>query len=101
MKSINDLFERTSLHALGTFIVDPDKAMRILEEREPPLEARMESAYDGLRLALLNGGENRSERVRRAADEIRDVAWYAGFLAGMKAGARVVLALTDAGEVLP
>lgn len=100
MHSMKEILERTSLRALGAFVTDDSIPLGELLEEAATQEEQARRFTDDLHLAIRNGGAQAEERAQRVLVAGRDAAWQAGFCAGMKAGARIVLSLTDEGEVV-
>ena len=65
------------------------------EERSE--EETLGMIQDDLGLALRNGGDNLKVRLERVVEEAWKQGKQAGFLAGMQAGARIILSLTGEG----
>lgn len=78
-----------------------------MEFIKPPVEVRYREELseeetlgmirDDLGLALRNGGDNLKVRLERVVEEAWKQGKQAGFLAGMQAGARIILSLTGEG----
>lgn len=100
MHDMRAILERTSLRALGTFVTDASIPLEELLGEETTQEEQARRFTDDLHLAIRNGGAQAEERAQRVLMAGRDAAWQAGFCAGMKAGARIVLSLTDESEVV-
>lgn len=100
MHDIKAILERTSLKALGTLVTDASISLGELLGEEMTQEEQARGFADDLHLAIRNGGDQAGERAQRMLEAGRDAAWQAGFCAGMKAGARIVLSLTDESEVV-
>ena len=100
MHDMRAILERTSLRALGTFVTNDNIPLEELLGEEATQEEQARRFTDDLHLAIRNGGAQAEERAQRVLEAGRDAAWQAGFCAGMKAGARIVLSLTDESEVV-
>lgn len=98
MKTMKELLERTSLRAMGIFLMNDEESWAMTDEAQTE-KGLLESVYDGLDTALRRSGSRWDKQIGEAADAIRDAGWRLGFLAGMKAGARLVLSLTDESEI--
>ncbi len=88
------LMRRTSLRTLGCVLMDISLPVEEALGEERSEEETLGMIRDDLGLALRNGGDNLKVRLERVVEE----AWkQAGFLAGMQAGARIILSLTGEG----
>ena len=94
------LMRRTSLRTLGCVLMDISLPVEEALGEERSDEETLGMIQDDLGLALRNGGDNLKVRLERVVEE----AWkqgkqgkQAGFLAGMQAGARIILSLTGEG----
>ena len=100
MTDMQDLLSRTTLKAVGTFLRSDENVLeRMLREDVTP-GAYMEGRRDNLKVALRRAKAAESGEVAEAVRELEDAAESIGFYAGLKAGARLVLALTDGGELV-
>ena len=100
MDNTLDILQRTNLRTLGRFIME-DRTIFEQEAGEAFTEAQIRQFLeDDLRLALRHGGENLDARVRAVLEETWEEGKMAGFLSGMRAGARMILSLTGEGEIL-
>lgn len=92
MDDMTKFLRRTSLKGLGGYLTDLSLP---LEEQLPgdrTAEELLDDVYDHLDTALQGG--DRGE-IRAAVEEMRDAARWVGLLDGLRAGARLVLALTS------
>ena len=99
MDRMGNILERITLRNLGRFIMED----RTTFDRETG-EARSEEQVkllmeDELRLALQHGWKNPEERLRKLAELNWENGEMIGFMKGMRAGARVMLALIGEGEI--
>ena len=88
------LMRRTSLRTLGCVLMDISLPVEEALGEERSEEETLGMIRDDLGLALRNGGDNLKVRLERVVEEAWKQGKQAGFLAGMQAGARVVLSLT-------
>jgi len=100
MNTMKELLDRTSLKALGSFVMDSEAPLEELLGEDVSPEELMRRFADDLHLAIRNGGAQAENRARQALEGAWDAAWRNGCFAGMKVGARIVLALTDGGEIV-
>lgn len=100
MTDMRELLERVSLRAVGMFLMGEERLLERLAEREVPAETLMTEKYDDLRISLHKARVLEHEEVVSTVREIEAVAESAGFYAGLKAGARLMLALTDGREIV-
>lgn len=98
MDDMSQMLRRANLRTLGRFLVDPDIPAWI-EEEEFSEESIKLTLEDELRLALRNGGENLEARIRAVTTANWEKGELVGFMEGMRAGARVALALLGDGPV--
>ena len=89
-----DILQRTNLRNLGRFLME-DRTTFEREAGEAFTEAQIRQFLeDDLRLALRHGGENPDVRFRAVLEETWEKGKMAGFMTGMRAGARIILSLT-------
>ena len=91
--------QRTSVESLGRFLMDAgifctDTHNVGLTEKE-----RLERLRDDLAIALLADGEKMRKQVQETAEKAWEDGETFGFMEGMRAGARIVLALMEDGEI--
>ena len=91
------LMRRTSLRTLGCVLMDISLPVEEALGEERSEEETLGMIQDDLGLALRNGGDNLKVRLERVVAEAWKQGKQAGFLAGMQAGARIILALTGEG----
>ena len=92
------LMRRTSLRTLGCVLMDISLPVEEALGEERSEEETLGMIRDDLGLALRNGGDNLKVRLERVVEEAWKQGKQAGFLAGMQAGARIILSLTGEGE---
>ena len=88
---------RTSLRTLGCVLMDISLPVEEALGEERSEEETLGMIRDDLGLALRNGGDNLKVRLERVVEEAWKQGKQAGFLAGMQAGARIILSLTGGG----
>lgn len=88
------LMRRTELRTLGVMLTDDTLPVEEALGEEHTEEETLGLIRDDLGLALRNGGDNLKVRLERVVELAWKEGKQAGFLAGMQAGARVVLSLT-------
>ncbi len=88
---------RTSLRTLGCVLMDISLPVEEALGEERSEEETLGMIRDDLGLALRNGGDNLKVRLERVVEEAWKQGKQAGFLAGMQAGARIILSLTGEG----
>ena len=88
------LMRRTSLRTLGCVLMDISLPVEEALGEERSEEETLGMIRDDLGLALRNGGDNLKVRLERVVEEAWKQGKQAGFLAGMQAGARIILSLT-------
>lgn len=98
------ILRRANLRDLGRFLMDGRICDGDPEESVLPQEELTEAGIrlileDELRLALHNGGENLEARIRAVTEKSWETGKMTGFLEGVRAGARAVLALLGEGEL--
>lgn len=98
MIDIQEMLERTSVKSVGLFLMNDQELWRRVHSAEIPAEGLMAEKYDNLSLSLRQSGER--EKVDAAVRDIEEAAERIGFYAGLRAGARLMLALTDRGDVV-
>ena len=91
------LMRRTSLRTLGCVLMDISLPVEEALGEERSAEETLGMIQDDLGLALRNGGDNLKVRLERVVEEAWKQGKQAGFLAGMQAGARIILSLTGEG----
>lgn len=91
------LMRRTSLRTLGCVLMDISLPVEEALGEERSEEETLGMIRDDLGLALRNGGDNLKVRLERVVEEAWKQGKQAGFLAGMQAGARIILSLTGEG----
>ncbi len=91
------LMRRTSLRTLGCVLMDISLPVEEALGEERSEEETLGIIRDDLGLALRNGGDNLKVRLERVVEEAWKQGKQAGFLAGMQAGARIILSLTGEG----
>ena len=91
------LMRRTSLRTLGCVLMDISLPVEEALWEERSEEETLGMIRDDLGLALRNGGDNLKVRLERVVEEAWKQGKQAGFLAGMQAGARIILSLTGEG----
>ena len=91
------LMRRTSLRTLGCVLMDISLPVEEALGEERSEEETLGMIRDELGLALRNGGDNLKVRLERVVEEAWKHGKQAGFLAGMQAGARIILSLTGEG----
>ena len=91
------LMRRTSLRTLGCVLMDISLQVEEALGEERSEEETLGMIRDDLGLALRNGGDNLKVRLERVVEEAWKQGKQAGFLAGMQAGARIILSLTGEG----
>lgn len=100
MTDIQELLNRTTLKAVGTFLrSDENPVAQMLREDIPP-KALLDGRRDDLWVALRRAEAAENREVAEAVRALEDAAESVGFYAGLKAGARLVLALTDGGALV-
>lgn len=100
MTNTPTLLEKTSLNALGQFLLNTEFTCDCPSEGALTEEEQLAQLRDDLEVVL----QYADEALRREAREVIEEAWergeMAGFLSGMRAGARMILSLTGEGEIL-
>lgn len=91
------LMRRTSLRTLGCVLMDISLPVEEALGEERSEQETLGMIRDDLGLALRNGGDNLKVRLERVVEEAWKQGKQAGFLAGMQAGARIILSLTGEG----
>ena len=91
------LMRRTSLRTLGCVLMEISLPVEEALGEERSEEETLGMIRDDLGLALRNGGDNLKVRLERVVEEAWKQGKQAGFLAGMQAGARIILSLTGEG----
>ena len=91
------LMRRTSLRTLGCVLMHISLPVEEALGEERSEEETLGMIRDDLGLALRNGGDNLKVRLERVVEEAWKQGKQAGFLAGMQAGARIILSLTGEG----
>lgn len=91
------LMRRTSLRTLGCVLMDISLPVEEAMGEERSEEETLGMIRDDLGLALRNGGDHLKVRLERVVEEAWKQGKQAGFLAGMQAGARIILSLTGEG----
>ena len=91
------LMRRTSLRTLGCVLMDISLPVEEALGEERSEEETLGMIRDDLGLALRNGGDNLKVRLERVVEEAWKQGKQAGFLAGMQAGARIILSLAGEG----
>ena len=91
------LMRRTSLRTLGCVLMDISLPVEEARGEERSEEETLGMIRDDRGLALRNGGDNLKVRLERVVEEAWKQGKQAGFLAGMQAGARIILSLTGEG----
>ncbi len=91
------LMRRTSLRTLGGVLMDISLPVEEALGEERSEEETLGMIRDDLGLALRNGGDNLKVRLERVVEEAWKQGKQAGFLAGMQAGARIILSLPGEG----
>lgn len=100
MDDILDILRRTDLRTLGRFLME-DRTTFDREVGEELTEKQVRlSLEDELRLALLHGEEDLDARVRAVLEDAWEKGKMAGFMVGMRVGARTTLSLLGEGEIL-
>lgn len=96
MDNMTDILERTTARELGRFILDGeiDPRDEVLSEEQARILLE-----DELELAVRHGWKNPEKRLRRLAEKNWRSGEMIGFMKGMRAGARAVLALLGEGEI--
>jgi hypothetical protein len=85
------------LRTLGCVLMDISLPVEEALGEERSEEETLGMIRDDLGLALRNGGDNLKVRLERVVEEAWKQGKQAGFLAGMQAGARIILSLTGEG----
>lgn len=100
MTNTPTLLEKTSLNALGQFLLNTKFPCDCPSEGALTEEEQLAQLRDDLEVVL----QYADEALRREAREVIEEAWergeMAGFLSGMRAGARMILSLTGEGDIL-
>lgn len=100
MTATPTLLEKTSLKVLGQFFLNTEFTCDCAPESSLTEEAQLARLKDDLEISL----RHEDEALRREARAVVEEAWergeMAGFLSGMRAGARMILSLTGEGEIL-
>lgn len=100
MTNMRELLGRTSLKAIGTFLLSCEDLEERLAGEDVPAENLMEGRYDDVKIALHRIRAQESSEVETAVRELAEAAETVGFYAGLRAGARLVMALTDGSELM-
>ena len=85
------------MRTLGRVLTDISLPVEETLGEENSEEETLGMIWDDLGLALRNGGDNLKVRLERVVEEAWKQGKQAGFLAGMQAGARIILSLTGEG----
>lgn len=85
------------MRTLGCVLMDISLPVEEALGEERSEEETLGMIRDDLGLALRNGGDNLKVRLERVVEEAWKQGKQAGFLAGMQAGARIILSLTGEG----
>lgn len=85
------------MRTLGYVLMDISLPVEEALGEERSEEETLGMIRDDLGLALRNGGDNLKVRLERVVEEAWKQGKQAGFLAGMQAGARIILSLTGEG----
>lgn len=100
MTATPTLLEKTSLKVLGQFFLNTEFTCDCAPESNLTEKAQLARLKDDLEISL----RHEDETLRREARAVVEEAWergeMAGFLSGMRAGARMILSLTGEGEIL-
>lgn len=100
MTNTPTLLEKTNLDILGQFLLNTEFTCDYPSEGSLTEEDQLAQLRDDLEIVL----QCADEALRRDAREVIEEAWergeMAGFLSGMRAGARLILSLTGAGDIL-
>lgn len=96
MDDMKDILERTSLRHLGRLILDGgvDLHEDALSERQVRILLE-----DELTRAVKHGWKNPEQRLRGLMEKSWSSGEMVGFMKGLRAGARMALALVGEGEV--
>ncbi|MBD5162964.1 MAG: hypothetical protein HDT14_13335 [Oscillibacter sp.] len=95
------LLQRTGLRELSKFLMDTDGVyVERTDAGGMTAAGRQAQLRDNLELAMRDINEETRMRVRETAGEIWARGEDLGFMEGMRAGARIVLALLGDGEIL-
>ena len=94
------LLEKTSLKVLGQFLLNPEFTCDCTPESSLTEEAQLAKLKDNLEIALRHEDEALHWEARAVVEEAWERGEMAGFLSGMRAGARMILSLTGEGEIL-
>lgn len=97
MSELSDILDRANLRELGRFLLDPDYMERTnMGQTE---EERMVLLKDNLDVSLSREGMADAAGLKADIKALVEASREIGFLDGMKAGARVLLELTDRSEI--
>ena len=94
------LLEKTSLKVLGQFLLSTEFTCECASESNLTEEALFVKLKDDLEIALRHEDEVLRREVRAVVEEAWERGEMAGFLSGMRAGARLILSLTGEGDIL-
>lgn len=93
------LLEKTSLKVLGQFLLSTEFTCECTSDNSLTEEEQIARLKDNLEIALRHEGETMRREIRAVVEEAWKRGEMAGFLSGMRAGARVILSLTGEGEI--
>lgn len=99
MEDRSMILRRASLQMLGHMLMDSSFPFEEYMEGEETEKEAKDAVEDILRLALQAGDTEREERIREVVETAWNKGRMVGFMVGMQAGARVVLALVGEGEI--
>ena len=88
------LLEKTSLKVLGQFLLSTEFTCDCAFGDDLTEEGQLAQLRDNLEIALRHEGEALRRDARAVVEEAWERGEMAGFLSGMRAGARMILALT-------
>lgn len=90
---------RTSLKYFGLYLLSGDSPSPYVQEHDESEEAMISSAYAELE-QLLKSDIHSSKKILEAATHLGAAYQWAGFLSGIKVGARLLLNLTDSRDIM-
>ncbi|MBD5149538.1 MAG: hypothetical protein HDT18_04035 [Oscillibacter sp.] len=94
------LLEKTSLKVLGQFLLSTEFTCDCTSESSLTEEGQLAKLKDDLEITLRHGDDALRREARAVVEEAWERGEMAGFLSGMRAGARLILSLTGEGEIL-
>ena len=100
MNDTPTLLEKTSLKVLGQFLLSTEFTCDCMSESNLTEDGQLARLIDDLEIALRQEDEGLRREARAVIEETWEKGEMAGFLSGMRAGARMILSLTGEGEIL-